>query len=555
MNQKLPALNAQKSKGEVPPSAPRGPAPRPKSPPREPARHQSSSKKLIINFSLNPDEIIQEGVKNLIHEYLVKTNMVRTLEVFKEEVVGSPPRPQPDYQELLLHYFDQASRPAFFDVWKKYVPLSLRIHDKETIKLEFFANLYFITAKLGGARTTKRSAQTRNFRIDRKPRAAKNGEAFSFTDAELESNGQLVKQSMMELKTFLANNGEELSKIEELLPYYALPYLKDPYSHPLFKDIFTEKWKLNIREQLADLLANLYPARSKPFLVQMYENSLRAGDQQETLGASSALRPRRPQSNAPALPRARDKENLDSPATGNDETRRSFKSASELKHGDLSCRPRRGNSSRPLADDQCLPSINPCESIYYPSQKVAPPTQPSPEAEGGASLKAHIAKLEDERRSLAGYVELLGQKIGLLETELEEANRDRQTAVAQAEDKWLQPFKDLMALALRLLEFANIFRNGREQFLDIVGHRLTEYQALLGGGGGRTLGAGPSSRPELPTTIDDIPGRVVSFLRRGLTRPLLLPRLPAARRRPNPTNPQPKRQQSPPQIDGHSNCV
>lgn len=32
----------------------------------------------------------------------------------------------------------------FFDSWNNYIPISLRIHDKETIKLEFFLRLSLI---------------------------------------------------------------------------------------------------------------------------------------------------------------------------------------------------------------------------------------------------------------------------------------------------------------------------------------------------------------------------------------------------------------------------
>jgi len=41
---------------------------------------------------------------------------------------------------------------------------------------------------------------------------------------------------------FLDSKGSELSKANEFLAYYALPYIPNPWSHPSFKHLFTADW-------------------------------------------------------------------------------------------------------------------------------------------------------------------------------------------------------------------------------------------------------------------------------------------------------------------------
>lgn len=43
---------------------------------------------------------------------------------------------------------------------------------------------------------------------------------------------------MQEFKHYLETKGAALSQTTEFLPYYALPYIPDPTSHPSFKPLF-----------------------------------------------------------------------------------------------------------------------------------------------------------------------------------------------------------------------------------------------------------------------------------------------------------------------------
>ena len=51
-------------------------------------------------------------------------------------------------------------------------------------------------------------------------------------------NKQELENSMREFKGYLETKGAALSQTTEFLPYYALPYIPDPTSHPSFKPLF-----------------------------------------------------------------------------------------------------------------------------------------------------------------------------------------------------------------------------------------------------------------------------------------------------------------------------
>jgi len=51
----------------------------------------------------------------------------------------------------------------------------------------------------------------------------------------------LDKGHIKQFKIFLETKGADLSKTTEFLPFYALPYIKNPMKHPALKHLFTEQ--------------------------------------------------------------------------------------------------------------------------------------------------------------------------------------------------------------------------------------------------------------------------------------------------------------------------
>jgi hypothetical protein len=63
---------------------------------------------------------------------------------------------------------------------------------------------------------------------------------------EMEGQSESDRSCGMEvLRHFLETKGTEFSAEPEFLPYYALPFVSDPVSHPSFHELFTVSASLN----------------------------------------------------------------------------------------------------------------------------------------------------------------------------------------------------------------------------------------------------------------------------------------------------------------------
>lgn len=99
-------------------------------------------------------------------------------------------------------------RDIFFKLWNWYVPVDIWEGELNALKTEFYIQIYFtvypIHPSTGWASNTKEFAK-----------------------------------AWKEFKAFLDDRGAELSKTNEFLAYYALPYVSNPKEHPSFKWIFS----------------------------------------------------------------------------------------------------------------------------------------------------------------------------------------------------------------------------------------------------------------------------------------------------------------------------
>lgn len=61
--------------------------------------------------------------------------------------------------------------------------------------------------------------------------------------------------AMAAFKGLLESKGKYLSEVKEFLPYFALPYIQDPTSHPVtIAQIFKPEWLQSIKAQLISYL-------------------------------------------------------------------------------------------------------------------------------------------------------------------------------------------------------------------------------------------------------------------------------------------------------------
>jgi hypothetical protein len=106
--------------------------------------------------------------------------------------------------------------------------------DRQTMKLEFSAHVYFFVFSINRKRGIEPAA----------------------------------KQAFIH---YLEGRGATLAKSAELLQYYALAYLQKPHEHPTFKTIFTKDWIYQLRHQLTEFIDKLYPSSKNPVLMTLYD--------------------------------------------------------------------------------------------------------------------------------------------------------------------------------------------------------------------------------------------------------------------------------------------
>lgn len=261
-----------------------------------------SSRNVKIDITANFDMMLKEGINNAIHEYLVKQGMQTTLLAFRDELLKAKSVSLDNFHIKMFELFETGNKKEFFDLWDYYVPLPLRMHDRNTIKSEFFLMIYFTiysihpyidsknkrllvdiidgtsvvshTAPINsGVHTSMRNHGSKADAIVSYIRNEKIN--FKNNVDELDEPHQIdaegYKLAMGVFREYLASQGDELSKIEELIPYFALPYLKEPMGHPVFKKLFSRSWLMQLKKLLTNFLASLYYPESKPFLLHMYE--------------------------------------------------------------------------------------------------------------------------------------------------------------------------------------------------------------------------------------------------------------------------------------------
>jgi hypothetical protein len=93
--------------------------------------------------------------------------------------------------------FDKGDKDQFFDAWHALIPQDMLQRDFVTKKLEFYLRVYFVVY-------IYHPYNNRNFR---------------------QRTADELKIEQMDFKTYLDNQGSELSKTSEFLAFYALPYI------------------------------------------------------------------------------------------------------------------------------------------------------------------------------------------------------------------------------------------------------------------------------------------------------------------------------------------
>lgn len=184
-----------------------------------------------------------EGLLQAITEFLLKSGFFNTLEVFQHELSAERSLNQ-DSQSLSLlgKALDSGDQDSFYKLWTRFLPLNVT-RSGEGQKLTFYAHVYFAIF----------------------PIHPLNRQSKSLSESEFKTRMEIFKD-------FLNTKGSELSKTEEFLHFYALPYIPSPQEHPAFKILFTRGWVAELKERISKYFKSNASQNQQPLLVQIYKN-------------------------------------------------------------------------------------------------------------------------------------------------------------------------------------------------------------------------------------------------------------------------------------------
>ncbi|KAM9386157.1 lisH domain-containing protein ARMC9 [Pholidichthys leucotaenia] len=142
-------------------------------------------------------------------------------------------------QKDLLCSFDDGDHKVFFELWTENIPSKLKDTDAEAQGLEFYLYIHFTLYPL------KRHPM-RHDRVE-------------------------FEERISHFKQYLETRGSALSQTTEFLPYYALPFVRNPTAHPSFKHLFQNSWIPQLRDKLEQFLSVALKPSNTPRLMTLYK--------------------------------------------------------------------------------------------------------------------------------------------------------------------------------------------------------------------------------------------------------------------------------------------
>ncbi|KAI8795631.1 lisH domain-containing protein ARMC9 [Biomphalaria glabrata] len=205
--------------------------------------------------------ISYEGELNaIVKEYLDFSGFDKTKITFesecKEKNKPLPEKSSSSYgteklhlaQTQMLEFFHEGKSDLFFNLWRSNMHLSEQDNKSLSQKLEFYLNIYFAIYPIKYNQSQK--------------------------DKE---------EAMNNFKKYIESSGATLSQTTEFLPFYALPFVQNPKSHPSYAELFSENWTKDIKAKLETFFSSTLTSTPQPKLYELYNGSDGKGLRQKNL--------------------------------------------------------------------------------------------------------------------------------------------------------------------------------------------------------------------------------------------------------------------------------
>ncbi|XP_047358892.1 lisH domain-containing protein ARMC9-like isoform X2 [Vespa velutina] len=202
---------------------------------------QTNTDEFLLNrdFNSNAERLIEEANK------VVVKNLEDSINMNESFIMG------PNKQILLSYKFGNTMK--FFELWNKYIPDHIKTC-KEYKILTLKLHVYFVILPKSMLILIQQKNHSKDKNI---PTTASTKEDSSFIEIEnhtikLEKD---FNKNMARLQQYLSTDGKELKYETQLRAFFALPYVEDPLSDPLFREIFNKSWTEKLSIHLQEFIA------------------------------------------------------------------------------------------------------------------------------------------------------------------------------------------------------------------------------------------------------------------------------------------------------------
>ena len=203
-----------------------------------PVENEKKEDLVNINATLSIKEM--DDLNNYIHEYLIFHGYDKTIYEFEKERISN------SYMQIKLKHnlmnpnivdddamrneilhkitamFDANDIDGIFKLWNRYLSKDILTVNAYAIKLECHLHIY---------KFVKQFTQYTN----------------THDNDQMDEYIQNINRIRSELQAYFNDNGHYLSKCQDVLPYFSLPYVDNAHTHPIFAQFFEPDFAQNLR--------------------------------------------------------------------------------------------------------------------------------------------------------------------------------------------------------------------------------------------------------------------------------------------------------------------